>query len=445
VSFDSNASYDPDAQPLGFLWNFGDGTTSTQRNPSHVYTTAGVYDAALTVTEQTAPGASSTATVRITAGNNPPLASIATPEDGASYRVDDVIEFSGTATSGPTPIPASQLDWELRVLHNQHVHYDALPSAPDPGDPFLSVGGFTVDDHGDDVRFQLCLTATVLPENLTDTQCVDLFPEKTAITLATDPVGLQISYEDEGLTLAGPALIYPVVNSLQTISVLPVQQHRSFVQWQDGPTSTSRSFTVGTQPQTFTALYQNQPPTAQIAPATATGPAPLTVAFQGTGSTDPEGDALAYAWDAGAAGTSTAASPSFSFTSPGTHVVTLTVTDQLGATDVASASVAAAVAGAPACGDAIDNDGDGLADYPDDPGCYLASSTNEAPECDDGLDNDGDGKRDWDGAGVGEPDYQCRTAWRTSEAARGSCGLGFELALLAPLALRLRRLRRRGA
>ena len=332
VVFDSNASYDPDAQPLSALWDFGDGTTSTERSPSHVYANPGIYDAVLTLTEQTAPFASNNLTIRITAGNNPPLASIEAPANGASYRVGDVIAFSGTATSGPDPIPATQLTWELRTLHNQHVHYDALPSAPDPTDAFRSVGSFTVEDHGDDVRFQLCLTATILPEGFTDTQCVDLFPEKTEITLATDPIGLLISYDDEGLTLVGPALIHPVVNAVQTISVLPVQQHRSFVQWDDATTSTDRTFTVGTTPQTYTAYYANLAPTAVVAPAGITGVAPLTVLFQGTSSSDPEADALAYAWDAGSAGTSTESSPSFTFPTPGTYTVTLTVTDQLGST-----------------------------------------------------------------------------------------------------------------
>ena len=43
------------------------------------------------------------------------------------------------------------------------------------------------------------------------------------------------------------------------------------------------------------------------------------------------------------------------------------------------------------CGDGIDNDGDGLTDFPDDPGCASVSSDIENPECDDGIDNDGDG------------------------------------------------------
>ena len=44
----------------------------------------------------------------------------------------------------------------------------------------------------------------------------------------------------------------------------------------------------------------------------------------------------------------------------------------------------------PACSDGLDNDGDTLADFPADPGCASAASTNESPQCNDGVDNDGD-------------------------------------------------------
>ena len=94
VTFDADASFDPDAQALDYAWNFGDGAVSATKNPTHVYTAAGVYDATLTVTERTAPFASSTATVRITVGNNPPLAEIIAPSDGAAYRVGDTISFA---------------------------------------------------------------------------------------------------------------------------------------------------------------------------------------------------------------------------------------------------------------------------------------------------------------------------------------------------------------
>jgi PKD repeat protein len=36
---------------VSWLWQFGDGSTSTNQNPMHVYTTAGVYTATLAVTD----------------------------------------------------------------------------------------------------------------------------------------------------------------------------------------------------------------------------------------------------------------------------------------------------------------------------------------------------------------------------------------------------------
>jgi arylsulfatase A-like enzyme len=87
------------------------------------------------------------------------------------------------------------------------------------------------------------------------------------------------------------------------------------------------------------------------------------------------------------------------------------------------------------CADGFDADGDGLVDYPADPGCQSASSSNEAPQCNDGADNDNDSHVDL-------ADPQCTQAWKTKEAASNPrhCGLGLELVLLAwPLARLSRR------
>jgi hypothetical protein len=88
-----------------------------------------------------------------------------------------------------------------------------------------------------------------------------------------------------------------------------------------------------------------------------------------------------------------------------------------------------------ACDDGDDNDGDGLTDYPADPGCKDPASGLENPRCDDDLDNDGDGTVDWDGgAALESPDAYCvnNGSWQDHEAASG-CGLGAELAVLIPL------------
>ena len=80
----------------------------------------------------------------------------------------------------------------------------------------------------------------------------------------------------------------------------------------------------------------NQPPTI-VATATPTnGPAPLLVQFDASASTDPEGNAISFAWDLdgdGAFDDSTLAKPSKSY-SAGTWLPAVKVTDSLGASSV---------------------------------------------------------------------------------------------------------------
>lgn len=87
------------------------------------------------------------------------------------------------------------------------------------------------------------------------------------------------------------------------------------------------------------------------------------------------------------------------------------------------------------CGDGVDNDSDGLADTAD-PGCLNVAWGYEDPECSDGVDNDGDGQTDWDGAGVGPADSQCAAAHGFREKPQsGACGLGVEVAFAMSLFL----------
>src|SRR3989339_114626 len=50
VNFSSAGSQDSASNPLTYLWNFGDGTTSTAANPSHTFANPSLYRATLTVT-----------------------------------------------------------------------------------------------------------------------------------------------------------------------------------------------------------------------------------------------------------------------------------------------------------------------------------------------------------------------------------------------------------
>ncbi|MBB4906844.1 PQQ-dependent sugar dehydrogenase [Actinophytocola algeriensis] len=83
----------------------------------------------------------------------------------------------------------------------------------------------------------------------------------------------------------------------------------------------------------------NLPPTAVATANPTSGNAPLTVQFTGSGSTDPEGGALTYAWDLdgdGAYDDSTAANPSYTYLTQASVTARLRVTDPGGLSGTAS-------------------------------------------------------------------------------------------------------------
>jgi cytochrome c len=76
----------------------------------------------------------------------------------------------------------------------------------------------------------------------------------------------------------------------------------------------------------------NRTPIPKISATPTVGDPPLTVAFSSAGTTDPDGDALRYAWDFDADGTvdSRAPNASWTFTESGDYRATLKVTDSTG-------------------------------------------------------------------------------------------------------------------
>ena len=105
----------------------------------------------------------------------------------------------------------------------------------------------------------------------------------------------------------------------------------------------------------------NQSPTARVVATPPSGALPLTVAFDGRQSSDPDpGETLTYAWDLDGDGQfddSTSAQPTFTYTQAGRYGVSLKVTDSQGAIGIATVTVTAgnmapaAVINQPAAGD----------------------------------------------------------------------------------------------
>ena len=61
--------------------------------------------------------------------------------------------------------------------------------------------------------------------------------------------------------------------------------------------------------------------------------------FSSVGSHDPDGTIASYAWDFGDNASSSLANPSHTYDTPGSYPVSLTVTDNQGATDSANLTI----------------------------------------------------------------------------------------------------------
>lgn len=186
VSFSSNGSSNPAGGTLTYLWEFGDGTTSTSANPTHTYVTTGVktYLAKLTVTNS--QGLTASATVQVIVGSRPPTATITTPADGTRAKIGATITFSGTATDPDETLPASAMKWSVLLHHNDHIH---------PGVTASGAGGsFVIENHGttgETYFYEVVLTVTD-SANITDTKSVNVIPELPTATLPAPWLGQEV-------------------------------------------------------------------------------------------------------------------------------------------------------------------------------------------------------------------------------------------------------------
>lgn len=71
VQFTGTGSSSVVSDVLGYLWTFGDGTTSTEKSPSHAFTAAGTYSVTLSVSNTTGQSASASAqSITVTTGGS---------------------------------------------------------------------------------------------------------------------------------------------------------------------------------------------------------------------------------------------------------------------------------------------------------------------------------------------------------------------------------------
>lgn len=217
----------------------------------------------------------------------------------------------------------------------------AATAAPVSGGSFTAGG--TISDRNDQEWFKI----TAAPGTVTvDGLVAQPSPNLNLSLSLVDANGLVLA---QGTSVGmGSSLSVPVVGGTYYIVVDgkgstgdPLTGYTDYSSL--GRFSLSGSWTEG--------LVTNQPPVASTAGTTPTpasgtvsGTAPLTVSFVGSNSSDPDGLVATYSWDFGDGTTSTLANVSKTYQAAGNYTATLTVTDNSGASSVATLLIAVGAA-----------------------------------------------------------------------------------------------------
>jgi glucose/arabinose dehydrogenase len=249
VSFRGSASTDPDGDPLSYDWDFGDGSAhSSQANPTHRYTTKGVFTAQVTVSD--GRGLSDTDLVTISVGDAP-VASIDSPADGSLYRDGATVQLRGSGTDPDDgALPDSALHWTVRLHHGDHVHpLTRFEATRTPS--FVAR-----DDHDADSYYEVTLRVTD-SHGLQGTRTITLRPETVGLTLESVPPGAPLSYS--GMAGVGPMVRTAAIGYRTTISAaerfVAGGQEWIFERWSDGG-ARLHDVTIPASAATLTAHYR---------------------------------------------------------------------------------------------------------------------------------------------------------------------------------------------
>jgi PKD repeat protein len=308
----TSTSTDPGGTISAYSWTFGDGGTSTVQNPSHTYAAAGTYTVSLTVTDNAGATNSTSQSITVTAASQPPVASFTSSCSSLTCA------FTSTSTDPGGTISA--YSWTFGD--------GGTSTAQNPSHTYGASGTYTVT-----------LTVT---DNLAATNSVS---HSVTVSAPSQPPVAAFSSSCSGDTC-----------TFTNTSSAPGGGSISSYSWTfgDGGTSTvqnpSYTYTAGgTYTVTLTvtdnlgatnavshSVTANQPPVAAFSSSCST----LTCSFTST-SSDPDGSISSYNWNFGDGTTSTAQNPSHAYATGGTYTVTLTVTDNVGATNAVSHTVIA--------------------------------------------------------------------------------------------------------
>ena len=134
VQFTGNESYDPDGDPLSFSWNFGDGTTSSEINPKHIFNPASSsptsYNVTLTLSDNN--GGVDQQTLFVSTNNTPPVINSSSIDNVNTFNPNSTTNLNLSANVSDAEHSPSQLtyQWQTFLMHNNHQHQEASTNNP---------------------------------------------------------------------------------------------------------------------------------------------------------------------------------------------------------------------------------------------------------------------------------------------------------------------------
>ncbi|MFD3003486.1 PQQ-dependent sugar dehydrogenase [Pontibacter toksunensis] len=242
--------------PLNYQWqkngaNISGAKGATYTIASTTPASAGQYR--VLVSNEAGSVTSNAATLTVTTYNAAPTAKVTSPVHQTLYRAGTVVSFTGTGTDPEDgTLPASAFSWSVEFHHDTHKH-DGPPVASG-----VKSGTFTIPDEGEtavNVWYRLILTVTD-SKGLKHSNYIDLTPKVVAVSLATSPVGLPLSLNNQPRTT--PYTQNFVSGMSIPLHALPTQTYDGvsyqFSNWSPG-TVAGGKITVPDVNTTYTASY----------------------------------------------------------------------------------------------------------------------------------------------------------------------------------------------
>ena len=175
VQFTGSSSRDPEGQPLSYHWNFGDGTTSTQANPTHIFTTATNAPAnyTVTLTVRDSQGNPNATSLLVSLNNPPPQVNITSPTDNTLYPMtgETIYNLRATVTDQEHSASLLSYQWQTTLHHESHKHPEPLITTPEATTTISPIG------CGEENYYYTITLKVTDAAGLATTQEVKLYPE----------------------------------------------------------------------------------------------------------------------------------------------------------------------------------------------------------------------------------------------------------------------------